>query len=620
MLQNIRDNSQGWIAKTIIGVIVVLLSFTGFEAITNSASNRDNAAEVNGKPILKTELAQMVDMQRRQLLQQLGPDFDPSLIEDKFLRESALKSLIDRQILLQGSRDAGLVFPSSAMDQLLLKTPEFQVDGEFSRERFDQFVRERNMNRLQFRQRLEEEILVGQLRAGVAGSAFVTSDEIEAFVRLEKQTRDFASITINVAPDAVVVEDADIKAFYDEHASRFMTEEQVVVEYVELRKDEFFDQVKVEAGQLQELYEQEIANLAEQRQAAHILIETSDSVTSEQAKAKLEELAQRIAQGEDFAALASEFSDDLDSKGDGGDLGYAGPGVYEPPFETALYALKEKGEVSAPVRTDYGWHLIKLLDVQAPEIPSFASLEEKLTADLKSQLVERRFVEAGEQLESSAYEAADLSQPAQDLGLAVQTTPAFGRAGGVQGVSANRQVVREAFGDTLLVNRRNSKLIELDQNTQVVIRVKDHLKAEPLPLDAVSEQIRAELVTERARDAARAEGEKLLPALRAGEAQGEGWVPVEAATRSQDGVDPAVLQTLFRMPRSASPEAPAYAGVSTGNGDFAVIRLTAVSEPEGELSEEEKVMYARFLASRSGEQDYEALTQHLRASADIEKF
>lgn len=619
MLQNIRDNSQGWIAKTIIGVIVVLLSLTGFEAITNVASNRDNAADVNGEPILKTELAQAVETQRRQLLQQFGPDFDASLIDDKFLRESALKTLIDRQIILQGSRDAGLVFPSAAMDQLLLRTPEFQVDGNFSKERFDQFVRERGMTRLQFRQRLEEEILVGQLRAGIAGSGFITADEVAAFVKLEKQTRDFASLTVKVDPDSVVVTDADIKSFYDENASRFMSEEQVVLEYVELSKDDFFDQVKVEPQALQELYQQEIASLAEQRQAAHILVETSESLSSDQAKAKIEELAARIAKGEDFAALAREFSDDPGSKDDGGDLGFAGPGVYEPAFEKALYALS-KGELSAPVRTDYGWHLIKLLDVQAPEIPSFESLEEKLTADLKSQLVERRFVEAGEQLEGAAYEASDLSQPAQDLGLSIQTTPAFGRAGGKEGVSANRQVVREAFGDALLANRRNSKLIELDENTQVIVRVKDHIKSEALALETVSEQIRAELVAERARAAARAEGEKLLAALRAGETSGEGWELLEAATRAQDGVDPAVLQALFRMPKTASQESPAYAGVSTGTGDFALIRLSAVSEPEGELSEEERVMYARFLASRSGEQDYAAKIEHLRATADVEKF
>jgi len=619
MLQNIRDNSQSWISKTIIGVIVVLLSLTGFDAIMNFSGKRDNVAEVNGVPVTKFELDQMAEMQRRQLLQQFGPDFDASMIEDRLLRDAALKSLIDRQISLQGARDSGLVFPSQAMDQLLLRTPEFQSNGKFDPNRFDQFVRERSMTRLQFRQRLEEEIVIGQARAGLAGSAFVTADEIDAFVRLEKQTRDFATLTIKSEPEAVTVSDEDLKAYYDEHAERFMSEEQVVLEYLELRKDDFFDKVEVSDEQLQELYQQEIAGLAEQRQAAHILVEVSDKVSDEEARKRIEEIAGRVAGGEDFAALARELSEDPGSREDGGDLGFAGPGVYDPDFEKALYALKQ-GEVSAPVRTDYGWHLIKLLAVQAPEVPSFDSLREKLTADLKSQLVERRFVEAGQNLEGLAYESSDLEQPAQELGLKVQVTEPFSRVGAPQGIAANRQVIREAFSPELLESRGNSRLIELDRNTQVVVRVRDHHKSELLPLDEVAEQIRAELVAERAREAAREKGEALLASLREGKAVEGQWEVVEAANRGQDGVDPAVLKQVFRMPRNASAEQPAYAGVTLGSGDYALVRLVGVNEPEVKLSDDERAMYGRFLASRSGEQDYAAYLQKLKEEAEVERY
>lgn len=619
MLQNIRDNSQSWISKTIIGVIVVLLSLTGFDAIMNFSGKRDNVAEVNGVPVTKFELDQMAEMQRRQLLQQFGPDFDASMIEDRLLRDAALKSLIDRQISLQGARDSGLVFPSQAMDQLLLRTPEFQSNGKFDPNRFDQFVRERSMTRLQFRQRLEEEIVIGQARAGLAGSAFVTADEIDAFVRLEKQTRDFATLTIKSEPEAITVSDEDLKAYHDEHAERFMSEEQVVLEYLELRKDDFFDKVEVSDEQLQELYQQEIAGLAEQRQAAHILVEVSDKVSDEEARKRIEEIAGRVAGGEDFAALARELSEDPGSREDGGDLGFAGPGVYDPDFEKALYALKQ-GEVSAPVRTDYGWHLIKLLAVQAPEVPSFDSLREKLTADLKSQLVERRFVEAGQNLEGLAYESSDLEQPAQELGLKVQVTEPFSRVGAPQGIAANRQVIREAFSPELLESRGNSRLIELDRNTQVVVRVRDHHKSELLPLDEVAEQIRAELVAERAREAAREKGEALLASLREGKAVEGQWEVVEAANRGQDGVDPAVLKQVFRMPRNASAEQPAYAGVTLGSGDYALVRLVGVNEPEVKLSDDERAMYGRFLASRSGEQDYAAYLQKLKEEAEVERY
>ncbi|WP_339463125.1 SurA N-terminal domain-containing protein [Pseudomonas sp. EA_105y_Pfl2_R69] len=625
MLQNIRDNSQGWIAKTIIGVIVALLALTGVDAIFTSTSNSQNAAVVNGEKITTVELNQAVEMQRRQLLQQLGRDFDASLLDEKLLRESALNGLIERAVLLQGAKDAKFGFSQQALDQLILQTPEFLVDGQFSPERFDQVIRQLGYNRLQFRQMLEQEMLIGQLRAGLANSGFVTDEQVQAFASLEKQTRDFATLTLQADLDAVVLSDDDIKAYYDAQASEFMTPEQVVLEYVELNKEAFFDQVEVSAEALQTAYENEIANLAEQRRAAHILLEVNDALNDEQAQAKLVEVQKRLEQGEDFAALAKEVSDDSGSATDGGDLGFAGPGVYDPAFEEALYALDENA-VSAPVRSEFGWHLIKLLGVQAPEVPSFASLEEKLQRELKARQVEQRFVEVAKDLEDSAFEASDLVQPAQELGLEVKLTEAFGRQGGSEGLSANRQVIQAAFSDEVLEDGSNSSVIELDPNTVVVVRVKEHSKPEQLPLEQVQDSIRTQLTKVRASEAVKAKGEALLTALRSGQTPieqadaAQSWEVVEAATRSHEGVEPAVLQTLFRMPKPADAGKPSFATVSLNNGDLVVVRLNGVSQPEQALSDEDKAMYSRFLASRVGQQDFAAFRKQLEAKADIERF
>lgn len=624
MLQNIRDNSQGWIAKTIIGLIIALLALTGFDAILSTTSNSQNAAEVNGEAITLNELNQAVDLQRRQLLQQLGKDFDSSMLDEKLLREAALNGLVERKLLLQGAEDADFAFSQAALDQIILQTPEFQVDGKFDANRFDQVISQMGYSRLQFRQMLEQEMRISQLRAGLVGTAFVTDAQIEAFVHLEKQTRDFATMIVKADPTVVQLQDADIQAYYDEHASQYQTPEQVVLEYVELKKDSFFDQVEVTDAELQALYQKEIANLAEQRQAAHILIEVSGDLSDEQARARIEEIKKRIDQGEDFAALAKEFSQDPGSAANGGDLGYAGPGVYDPEFEKALYDLAP-GAVSAPVRSEFGWHLIKLLGVQAPEIPSFDSLKEKLVADAKAGQVEQRFVEATRELESSAFEAADLAQPAQELGLEVKTSAPFGRDGG-EGLTANRQVIQAAFSPEVLEQGSNSAAIELDPDTVVVLRVKEHKKPEQMPLEQVADRIRQQLVHQRAAEAAKSEGEKLLADLRKGQTpveqaqETEGWQVVEAASRSQEGIEPAILQAVFRMSRPDSADKPTFAGVNLPNGDYVVIRLNAVSEPDAELSAEEKGMYRRFLASRSGQQDFAAYRRHLQEEADIERF
>ncbi|WP_433886608.1 SurA N-terminal domain-containing protein [Pseudomonas vranovensis] len=623
MLQNIRDNSQGWIAKTIIGVIVALMALTGFDAIFQATTHSQDAAKVNGDNISQNELSQAVDMQRRQLMQQLGKDFDPAMLNEQMLREAALKGLIDRKLLLQGAEDAKFAFSEAALDQLILQTPEFQVDGKFSPERFDQVIRQMGYGRLQFREMLAQEMLIGQLRTGLAGSGFVTDDQVDAFARLEKQTRDFASLTFKADPAAVKVTDEQIKAHYDEHAKEFMSPDQVVIDYIELKKSAFFDQVEVNQDELKALYEKEIANLAEQRHAAHILVEINDKVNEGQAKARIEEIQARLAKGEDFATLAKEFSQDPGSASNGGDLGYAGQGVYDPAFEDALYALN-KDQVSGPVRTEYGFHLIKLLDVQAPEVPSFDSLKDKLTRELKTQQVEQRFVEVTKQLEDSAFEASDLAQPAQELGLKVHTSPAFGREGG-EGITANRAVIQAAFSTEVLEEGSNSTAIELDPETIVVLRVKEHRKPEQLGLEVVSESIRKHLAKEQATAALKTKADALIAGLRDGKIalassqDGQAWKVQEAVSRSQDGIDPVELQALFRMSKPEAKDKPVYASVTLNDGSLVVLRLNGVNEGTA-ATEEEKASYRRFLASRAGQQDFAAYRKQLEAKADITRY
>ncbi|MCK1784430.1 SurA N-terminal domain-containing protein [Pseudomonas sp. TNT11] len=624
MLQNIRDNSQGWIAKTIIGIIVALMAFTGIEAIFQASTNtKQDVAKVNGEAITQTELSQAVDMQRRELMQRFGKDFDASLLDEKLLRDAALKGLVDRKLELQGAADSKFSFSEAALDQVILQTPQFQVDGKFSAERFDQVIRQLGYSRLQFRQMMTQEMLIQQIRNGIGASAFVTDAQVLAFARLEKQTRDFATVNIKANPAAVKLTDDEVKAYYDQHAKEFMTPDQVVIDYLELKKSSFFDQVTVKDDELQAAYEKETANLAEQRRAAHILIEVNDKVTEAQAKAKIEEIQARLAKGEQFEALAKEFSQDPGSASNGGDLGFAGPGVYDPDFEAALYALN-KDQVSAPVRSTFGWHLIKLLGVEAPEVPSFASLKGKLTHELKNQQVEQRFVEATKQLEDAAFEASDLAQPASDLKLTVHTSAPFGREGG-EGVAANRAVVTAAFSPEVLDEGANSTAIELDPETIIVLRAKEHLKPAQLPLESVAAAIRTQMTKERASAAAKTHADELIASLRDGKTplnqpiDGQAWKVTAAATRSQEAIDPVVLQALFRMPKPAAKDKPTFTTVTLADGSLVIVRLNSVNEAAAP-SDDEKAQYRRFLASRVGQQDFAAYRKQLETKAEIKKY
>jgi peptidyl-prolyl cis-trans isomerase D len=466
-------------------------------------------------------------------------------------------------------------------------------------------------------------MLIGQLRAGVAGSGFVTDAQVMAFARLEKQTRDFASLSIKVDPTAVKLTDEEVKAYYDEHAKEFMTPDQVVIDYLELKKASFFDQVSVKDEDLQAAYQKETANLSEQRRAAHILIEVNDKTTEAQAKAKIDEIQARLNKGEQFEALAKEFSQDPGSANNGGDLGFAGPGVYDPAFEKALYSLA-KDQVSEPVRTDFGFHLIKLLGVEAPEVPTFASLKDKLTRELKAQQVEQRFVEATKQLEDASFEASDLVQPAQDLKLTVHTSKPFGREGG-EGITANRAVVTAAFSPEVLDEGANSTAIELDPETVIVLRAKEHLKPAQLPLEKVEGPIREQLAREHASAAAKTKADELIASLRDGKTplnspiDGQNWKVTEAATRTQEGLDPTVLQALFRMPKPAAKDKPTFSSVTLPDGSLMIVRLNGVNEA-ATPTEEEKAQYRRFLASRVGQQDFAAYRKQLESQAEIKRF
>ncbi|WP_434134453.1 SurA N-terminal domain-containing protein [Pseudomonas luteola] len=620
MLQNIREHSQGWIAKVIIGVIILLMALTGFEAIIRAGSHQGAVALVNGEEIRQTDLNQAVEMQRRSLAQRLGPNFDPALLDEKRLRDAALKALIERELLLQDAKSNKFAFSEAALDQLILQTPEFQVDGQFNAQRFDQTIAQMGYSRLQFREMLKQEMLMGQLRAGIAGTGFVTDAELNAFAALERQTRDFATHVVKADASKVAVTNDELQGYYDDHRSEFMTPDQVVIDYIELKKSAFADKAQVKQEDLQALYQSETANLSEQRNAAHILIEVNDKVNDEQAKAKIDEIKARLDKGEDFAALAKKFSQDPGSANKGGELGYAGRGVYDPAFEEALYGLN-KEDVSAPVHSTFGWHLIKLLGVQEAKVPSLESMKPRLEAELKAREADRLFVEAIRNLESAAFEASDLSQPAQEQGLKVQTSKPFGREGGEEGVIANRQVVQAAFSPEVLEDGANSNAIQLDDETAVILRVKEHRKPAQQSFDDVKDNIRSTLTKQKIAETARQQGETLIADLKAGKANTiKDWKVVEAATRNQEGVDPVVLQQVFRMNKPGDNSKPTYAGVNLADGTYMVIRLTGVSVPQGTFTDEEKAMYRRFLSSRSGQEDFAAYRRALESKAEIKNL
>lgn len=626
MLQNMRDKAQSWVAKAIVGVIVLIFALTGWESISRFTSNEQKAAEVNGTAISTAELEQAVSMQRRQLtqqLQQLGEQFDPDMIDENVLRQSVLQGLIDRTVLLEGAQDANLRISEQMIDQMLLNTPDFQVNGQFDANRFDIVIRNMGMSsRMAFRELVRQELMLAQLRNAYEATSFATPGEQQQLARLEKQSRDFAVVELAVTADAVTVTDEQVEQYYQANQADFMSPEQVVLETLTLSRSDFFDGVEIDEAAVEALYQREIGNLAEQRRASHILFELDgdEAAVLEQARA----VKARIDAGEDFAALVREFSRDTGTVNNGGDLGYVERDSFDPDFEAALYALQEN-EVSEPVRSSFGYHLIKLTDLQSADVPSLESMRPGLEQELKSEQVARRFVEASQELANLAYESDDLSEPARVLNVQLQTHGPVERSGG-EGLTANPRVMAAAFSDEVLLDRRNSQLIELDADTVAVVRVKEHLLPAQRELEEVKADITDRLQFEQAVEQAGQRARELVGGLRSGELSaaaaaeqlGQQWQVHEAVMRTDRDVPQALLRNVFSMPHPDA--APVYGQFRQPDGSQWIVELRGVSTPETALTDGDATMYGQFVRGQTGEQDFAALRQQLQEEADIELY
>ncbi|UAW97035.1 SurA N-terminal domain-containing protein [Halopseudomonas nanhaiensis] len=629
MLQTMRDNAQSWVAKVIVGVIVLIFALTGWESISRFTSDEDKAADVNDITITRAELEQSASLQRRQLVEQMrqmGNDIDPSMIDENLLRASVLDSLIERALLIDAAQSADLQITEGMIDQLILSTPDFQANGEFDANRFDAAIRNMGLgSRMAFRDLVRQELLLAQYRNAFQATAFATPAENERLARLENQTRDFSVIEVPLQNDGIEVSEEEAKAYYEENTQRFMTAEKVVLETLTLSRSDYFDEVAVDEEALEALYQREIGNLSEQRRASHILFEVNDETTEEEALEQAQAVRQQLEQGDEFDALAEQHSDDPGSASQGGDLGFTARGDFDEAFDEALFAL-DVGDVSDPVLTTYGYHLIKLTEAKAPDVPSLDEMRPRLVEELKTEQVERRFVEATQELANLAYESSDLEQPARELGLEIETVGPVERSGG-EGITANPRIMMAAFDEEVLVEGRNSQPIELDAETVVVLRVKDHQQPRQRPLDEVRAEVEDLVRYRKATEETEQLAETLVARMRSGEQDQQAvaeqlstsWERHEAVGRSSNSLPAGLVRSVFALPRPTENE-EVYGQVRQTDGSRWLVRLTGVATPIDAAEEASNEAYQQFVSGQTGDQDFSAVQEHLREQAEIERY
>lgn len=619
MLETFREHSKGWLVKIILGLIIVAFALFGVDFYLQQAGSNVPVAEVDGKKITVQEYSNALQNLRYRL--QAEGQTDPELLENAEVRMALLDELIQQRLLELEARKSGFTVSDAVLSQFIIALPEFQQDGKFSQERYDLVLAQNRLSSTQFEQRMRNDLLIQQVRDGIAAAAFLGNSQFHNTARIERQQREvsIARIPADNFMDQVAVSENQIKEYYEKHQERFRIPERVKVEFVLFSANNLIPTMQVTEEEMRKFYEDNLAQLRgdEQRRASHILISfgvAADEAAKQAARAKAEQVLAEVRQNPDaFAKLARKYSQDPGSAEKGGDLGVFGRGTMAKPFEDAVFSLRP-GEISGIVESEFGYHIIKLTEVLG-EQHSFETLRSQIIAELLYQKALAKFTEQAEQFSNLVYEQFDSLKPAADaLRLQVQTSPLMSRADAAQYFKSDK-LVNAIFSPEVLKEGRNTEAVEVAPNTLMAARVVEHQPSAVRTLDEVKTALETFLKHEQANALVAKQGAEWLAALRSGEQPaGLTWSDVVTIDRiSSQGLSANVVQHAYQANAS---KLPAYVGLSE-QGGYTLVRVSAVHSPG--FDDEEEANLVRQEMQRAQSDEYQAAyLAALRNKAKIE--
>lgn len=354
MLHFIRERAQGWLAWFIVGLISIPFALWGINSYIGGPSEVA-VATINDESITQAEFQQAMQQYRERMRSMLGEEFDPELFDGIEIKRSVLNGLIEQKLLLSSSHSLGQTISDTALSEIIQSTPAFQRDGRFDNEHYGLVLARVGLSPARYEAQLRNDMLNQELINNIQQTSVVTTANLDSVVMLEKQTRDIAYGVISAQEQSakVTVADDDVKSYFDEHQDNYLAPERVVVDYIELSIDQLKNDVVIDDETLKQFYadNQDQFTGPVQRRVSHILIEESD-----EALTTITAVKQRLDNGEDFAELAKELSQDSGSAQQGGDLEFIQRGQMDTAFEEAAFALESIGDVSEPVETEFGYH------------------------------------------------------------------------------------------------------------------------------------------------------------------------------------------------------------------------------------------------------------------------
>lgn len=585
MLQTIRDHAQGWIAWVIVGLIILTFALFGIEQYAQG-EKKVVVAEVNGEDITAKEFLTLYNRQKLRLQQQFGDLYD-QVVKDEELRKQVLEALIQAEVIKQYAKAHPLVISDQQLAAIIHAAPVFQKNGKFDQALYEELLARNGLSVAQFEIEQRNNLIEQQFKQLSLASTFATPSEVAQIAALEGQERNVAFLTVQKAAflTQVKVSDTEIQTYYESHKADFVEPEKVKIDYVVLSKKALEKNLKPTEADLKAYYEENKDGFIEpeKRRASHILIRVDADTpkAKEEAKKKIEEILAKVKAGEDFAALAKKYSQDPGSTKEGGDLGFFNQGVMVKPFDDAVFSMKE-GEVSGPIETEFGYHIIKLTKIQPKKVLPYEQVKEQVKSQWLQQQADKQYYTLLDKLTATAYEQPDSLEPAAEvIGVKVQISEPFSREGGKDPITANPKVVQAAFSEEVMKSHENSSVIELNPNESVVIRVNEVIPEKQLALNEVKSQIEALLISQKAQTAAKEKAEALLKQVAAGtpaeKLAGEGivWQDADWVNRGSRQVSPALLQAIFKAKKPTEGK-PAWQVVELPSGDAVVLEVKAV--------------------------------------------
>lgn len=614
MLTKIREKAQGVFAWVILLAITVPFALWGIQNYLD-VGKETPVASVGDRDFFQRDVAKAY-AQFSQSLQGLE-------IDEETLKKQALQKLIQDEILLQHVQSEGLVITDETARDFIRSLDYFQVEGKFDKKQYQALLNSQGMSSLEFVGRIKNALMMEQFQHAVVNSSFATPYDVESFFKIQNQQRDIEFLTVAVKPIAEQPGDEEIEAYYRQHQDDYRTAEQVSVDYIELSLGELADAVDIDDDKLQAFYEEQKDLFAtkERRKISHILFAVTDQ-TDEVAALEKAQAAKKRLDSEDFAKLAEEISDDTLTSKSGGDLGLFEVGVMEKAFEDAASSL-QLGEVSEPVRSAFGYHLIKVTELVPGETKSFAEVKDEVRKSYQRIEAENKFYELGQTLTELSYESSGSLVEASDaLGLKIKSTELFSREQG-EGIATDPKVRKAAFSEDVLKGN-NSEPLELEGDRLLVLHVKDHKPAAVRELNEVKKEVVDALLLDKSKQQAEETVFKLKSRIAAGESlkkladeTGAVYKEMKGLSRNSSELQFQLVQAVFKAAKPVADKPNVFI-VPLNSGEQVLVSLVRVTE--GSMTEEDKKrmeLATKNIANALGQSLFSAVMASLQENADI---